>query len=485
MKKMILLLLVLCSIQQLNAQKFEVSYSPELMSDSFSGSVLLYLSKENPSPKDGFHIFERSPMFRVVVEDLQPGATLTFDDAALAYPVALSNIERGEYYVQALFDRKLKGQTINNGPGNLYSDPARFILDKNFDTVYTILCNQMVPEVTMKETDRMKELVVDSRLLSQFHDRPMQIAGAVQLPEGYDPKSKKKYPVVYSVFGFGANYKTHAGYPKYDIPMLGEEPAIVVYLDGRCLEGHSTYANSDINGPWGDALVKEFIPALEKKYQANGARFLFGHSSGGWTVMWLQTQYPETFAGAWSSAPDQVDFRNWQNINIYETKNLYYSPSGQPLSDVTIAGRIPVTSTKDMFRMEEILYRGEQMRSFDAVFGHRDEKGEIIRLVDLETGDINPEALPYFRRYDLSYQLRNNWDQYEKAIAGKILISVGEHDNFYLHKAVHLLDEEMQKLNADMQFAYYPGDHFTVFTEEYKQAGVAFLTECYAKWKEE
>jgi len=27
--------------------------------------------------------------------------------------------------------------------------------------------------------------------------------------------------------------------------------------------GHSVYANSDNNGPWGDALIKEFIPALE------------------------------------------------------------------------------------------------------------------------------------------------------------------------------------------------------------------------------
>jgi hypothetical protein len=35
----------------------------------------------------------------------------------------------------------------------------------------------------------------------------------------------------------------------------------------------------------GDALVKEFIPQLEKNFRCNGARFLRGHSSGGWTVI--------------------------------------------------------------------------------------------------------------------------------------------------------------------------------------------------------
>ena len=60
-----------------------------------------------------------------------------------------------------------------------------------------------------------------------------------------------------------------------------------LFLDGNCSWGHSTYANSDNNGPWGDAFVNEFLPALEKKYRCNGARFLAGHSSGGWSALWL------------------------------------------------------------------------------------------------------------------------------------------------------------------------------------------------------
>jgi predicted alpha/beta superfamily hydrolase len=35
----------------------------------------------------------------------------------------------------------------------------------------------------------------------------------------------------------------------------------------------------------GDALVKEFIPELEKQYRCDGARFVRGHSSGGWAAL--------------------------------------------------------------------------------------------------------------------------------------------------------------------------------------------------------
>jgi len=466
----------------LQAQTFEVSYESGLIKKDFTGSVILYLSKENKSPKDIFVGLEITPVFRVDVENLSSSDKVLFNDDAVSFPVELSNIERGEYYVQAVFDLDIGEANIGSSSGNLYSTPIRVNLDKDFDKVFTIQATKVIEGKTLNETEFVKELKVKSKLLSKFHGKDTYVTAAVILPNNYNEDTKATFPVVFSTSGFGGSYTYASSREKYE---LTGQSAIVIKLDGMCSEGHSTYANSDVNGPWGDALVKEFIPAFAKKYRTNNANFLYGHSSGGWTSLWLQINYPEVFSGAWASAPDQVDFRNYQNKNIYETENIFYDASGKLLADVTLAGRFPVISTKDFYLTENVIYRGSQMRSFDAVFGGYDDNGERIRLLKNPTGELNKAALPLWKRYDISLLLRENWDQYKDAVNGKIRISIGTGDNFHLHHAVRLLETEMKEFNADLEIEYYPGDHFTIFTEEYRQEGVDFLSKCYENWLEE
>jgi hypothetical protein len=116
------------------------------------------------------------------------------------------------------------------------------------------------------------------------------------------------------------------------------------------------------------------------------------------------------------------------------------------------------------------------------VFGGFDKDGKRIRLVKLPGGEINPAALPLWKRYDISNLLRQSWDQLKNDLNGKMRISVGEGDNFYLNHPVHLLETEMKKLGANIEFEYFAGDHFTVFTAEYQKKGLAFLEQCYETW---
>ena len=90
-------------------------------------------------------------------------------------------------------------------------------------------------------------------------------------------------------------------------------------LDPSCPRGHHVFADSANNGPVGKALIRELIPAFYKKFRgipSPKARFLAGHSSGGWSSLWLQVTYPGQFAGTWSTSPDPVDFRDFQRINL-------------------------------------------------------------------------------------------------------------------------------------------------------------------------
>jgi len=63
----------------------------------------------------GLEVF---PCFSIEVRDVKPGTSVVFDDRASAYPVKMSDIERGEYYVQAVWDRNLGGRAIATSPGN-------------------------------------------------------------------------------------------------------------------------------------------------------------------------------------------------------------------------------------------------------------------------------------------------------------------------------------------------------------------------------
>ena len=43
----------------------------------------------------------------------------------------------------------------------------------------------------------------------------------------------------------------------------------------------------------------------------------------------------------------------------------------------------------------------------------------------------------------------------------------------------------MKKLESTIEIDYYPGDHFTVFTKEYKEDGQQFLDTQYQEWQQE
>jgi len=464
------------------SQQIKANYTSSVFDKPFTGYVIAYMSKENKEPKDGSIGMERFPCFSVYVENIQPGQFITINDEAISFPTTLSNIERGDYYIQIIWDRNLGERSIAQSPGNLYNLSEKISITKDIKKVFNISATQMVPEPpAFIETKYVKELKVPSVLLSKFQGKALTIDAAVILPKEYYNEPKRKFPVLFNVSGYGGDYRRYSGdtLPGRSVDTI---PVIKVYLDGRCALGHSVYANSDNNGPWGDALVTEFIPSLEKNYRTNGAKLLMGHSSGGWTVLWLQTQYPKVFDGCWSSSPDPVDFRSFQKINLYEDHNMFYDKNGSQRLVATVAGFFPWATMKDIYQMEQVVFRGEQMHSFNAVFSKKGDNGLPESICNSTTGEIDSTVFSHWKNYDIALNLKNNWESLKHELDGKVRISVGNQDNFLLNYAVHLLDEQMKNLQSAFQFAYYTGDHFTVFSPEYMKDGNAFLKQKYLEW---
>jgi hypothetical protein len=484
MMKKINLFILLATLFFSNAfgQKIKASYSPDIFNEPFTGNVIVYLSKENKSPKDGAVGFDYFPCFSVSVKNIRPSQTITIDDTAISYPCPLSDIERGEYYIQIVWDRNLGGRSIANSPGNLFNSSERIQITKDRKAIFNIIASKVIPAPALfKETEFVKELKAPSLLLTNFWKRPMTVDGAVILPKEYYKKPETKFPVLFVISGYGGNYYRYSGDSIPSIP-VDTIPVIRVFLDGNCSSGHSVYANSDNNGPWGDALITEVIPLIEKKYRTNGARLLTGHSSGGWAVLWLQTQYPKVFDGCWSSSPDPVDFRNFQKVNLYEDKNMFYDKDSSLRLVATVAGFIPWATMKTIYQMENVVYRGEQIHSFDAVFSRKGADGMPQRICNNSTGEIDSAVASQWKKYDISLYLRNNWEQIKSDVDGKVRVSVGNGDNFLLNHAVTMLEKEMKKVNSSFTFAYYPGDHFTVGTPEYRKDGYQFLKQKYMEW---
>ncbi len=146
-----------------------MNYSPSICKESFSGNIILYLSKENKEPKDGDVGFETFPCYSSYVQNIEPGSYVTIADNAISYPVVLSDMERGEYFVQAVWDRNMEGRSIPVIPGNMYSKPQKVLINRNRQQVFLIQSDNLVPEPAFKEADFVKELKESPNFINIRH----------------------------------------------------------------------------------------------------------------------------------------------------------------------------------------------------------------------------------------------------------------------------------------------------------------------------
>ena len=72
----------------------------------------------------------------------------------------------------------------------------------------------------------------------------------------------------------------------------------------------TSYSVNSVNlGPYGDAILEELIPEIERRFRVIDepyARVLTGGSTGGWEALAMQIYYPDFFGGTFAYAPDPV-----------------------------------------------------------------------------------------------------------------------------------------------------------------------------------
>ncbi len=456
-----------------------VSFPESARREPLTGRVLLFLSTRSSGEPRRADYFRLPAAYALNVTNLYPGDLVTFLPdkfrayTALAYPDSMDRLPPGTYYAQAVIDLNDTRANFNDGAGNLHSGIVRCELSGAKGRAYELVTDQVEPETPPMDTDWVKLVEVRSRLLSEFHGREVKLRAAVVLPSTYHEKVGEKYPAVYLVPGFGGRHTAAWGWinssagrkwQKGEVPMQ----CLRVYLDPEVPLGHSVFANSANNGPMGDALVRELLPEIERRFRAipeSRARFVAGHSSGGWSSLWLQVAYSDVFGGCWSSAPDPVDFRAFQTINIYEDRNGHWTreglarPVGRNRTD-------PALTFARLDLWEYVTGPGGQLDSFNAVFSPKGSDGRPRRLMNALSGVIDREVAEYWKRYDLRRLLQENWSTLGPELKGKIHVLAAEQDTFYLDGAVELLRDFLKTTSYGGYVEVVPGDHGSMLTEE-------------------
>lgn len=127
------------------------------------------------------------------------------------------------------------------------------------------------------------------------------------LPSSYDRDKTRKFPILYYLHGLGENEQALTG-PLWDvIEELRQKRQIGEFLMVTPDGDRSFYINShDGRYRYEDFFLREFLPAIERKYRVAGTRAqrgIAGTSMGGYGALRFAFKYPHLFAAVTAEMP--------------------------------------------------------------------------------------------------------------------------------------------------------------------------------------
>lgn len=444
------------------------------------GRVLVYLIApdagvgERSRPADAPFYEDPQPLYGLDVDAGTDWANLRLTDAnAAGFPGPMATLPPGQYKAQAVLDGHRAFGSWRRESGNLYSDVVAFTVgtDGAWPAVELSLDRVVGPQ-RMPERAGVEFVEIRSELLSAFRGTDVMLRAGVVHPIGHEAGAA--YPALYIVPGFGGNHTMAGGVAARRRNVAPGTPehtlassVFTIVLDPDGPHGHTLFADSANNGPVGRALIEELIPALESKFNLIAkpeARLLNGHSSGGWSTLWLATEYPETFGASWSSAPDPVDFHAFQKINIYEDASMYFrtdaSGGREAIPSYTENGEVLMTIAQEI-GVENVIgprnTSGQQWHSWMAVFAPRGADGRPADLYDPASGDLDRAVAEAFRAFDITDRLRRDPGRFGPLFRDRIRLVVGDADSYDLHLAVIRLRDTLGKVWPQVTAEMTPG----------------------------
>ncbi len=459
--------------------RFEISFPASAHAGPITGRVFVMISR-TADREPRLQIGRTGvPFFGRDAQQLAPGQAAVIDETDLGTPVeCLQDIPAGDYYVQGfvnvysefkradgytvwMHDDQWEGQRWNISPGNLKSAVQRVHLDPKAGGVVKLSAAEEIPPIAVPpDTQYVKRFKFQSPMLTKFWGRAIYLGATVLLPKDYD-RETTHYPAhfIQGHFGLGApNGFDGVGKNAFSQAWLSDSypRMILVTFQHPTPYFDDSYAVNSVNvGPYGDAIMQELIPEVEKRYRIIRepyARTLSGGSTGGWESLALQILHPDFFGGTWSACPDPVTFTDVEGINVYQDKNAFYKEYDwrrEPtVNSRETDGRIRLTSEqRNHFELVNGTHgrSGEQIDIWSAVFGPLGSDGYFEPLFNKMTGEMNPAVAQYWKEhYDLLEYLKRNWTAVGPKIVDKIHVYTGTMDTYELNNSTQELEKWMK-----------------------------------------
>ena len=459
--------------------RFDVSFIPQAHEGPITGRVFVMVTRSvDKVPEPRLQIGRTGvPFFGRDVERLAPEQIVSIDSTDLGSPIdSIADIPAGDYFVQAMVvvytdfhradgrvvwmhDDQWEGQRWNRSPGNLYSAVQKVRIDPASNASIRLVADQTLPPIPLPpDTKYVKRIKFQSAMLTKFWGRPIYLGAVVLLPRDYD-RETISYPVNYVQGHFSTaapyNFDEANDFSKAWLSDGFPRMLAVTFQHPTPYFDDSYAVNSVNNGPYGDAIMQELIPEVEKRFRVIRepyARILSGGSTGGWEAAALQMFHPDFFGGAWSYCPDSVTFMDVEGVNIYEDENAFYKVYDwrkvPTANSRMVNGQLVMTSQqRNYFELANGTRgrSGEQIDIWSAVFGPVGKDGYFEPLFDKRTGVINKEVAAYWREhYDLLYYLQQNWSTVGPKLVDKLYFYTGDVDTYYLNNSTRELEKWMK-----------------------------------------
>lgn len=166
-----------------------------------------------------------------------------------------------------------------------------------------------------------------------------QVRFCAALPPSFDSDKTKHFPTIYYLHGLGENAQALLPLSSLidDLRQSGKIKDIVVITPDA---GASFYLNSrDGKVRYEDFFIREFVPAMEKRYRAistRSTRGIQGTSMGGYGALRFAFKYPQMFAAVAAEMPALYEKFPQRLIPYFEMSRrgaVEASPFGQPFDE--------------------------------------------------------------------------------------------------------------------------------------------------------
>jgi enterochelin esterase-like enzyme len=513
---------------------FDVSFGAAVRDHPADGRLFVIVSTNGSTePRFQIDIVDGTPFWGTDVSGMRPGHSVTVGTGpgVYGYPLrSLADLPAGRYDVQAFLNvyttfHRSDGSVVQlhmpcgdggffwDSPGNLYSSVQHLKLGPNAGTIDLRLSHRIAPSDPVppggtcqqgnpQDSQHVKHVKIKSTLLTAFWGRPTYLGANILLPEGYDPGSDMRYPVIYqqthfpfdNPFGFREDLGN--AFSRWWVGFAAPRVIVVNIRHENPYFDDSYAVNSANLGPYGDAITTELVPYIQahfKTVDSRWARVLTGDSTGGWEALAQQVFYPHLYSGTWSICPDPSSFQFLQAVNIYRDQNAYWQvhewvkaprPSAREVSGDTIW----TMAEENHWELAMGNHGRSQLGQWDiwqAVYGPQGADGYPAPIWDKQSGTIDPAVADGWKPMDLQLRLRDGWATLGPLLAGRLHLFIGDADTFFLNNSLEVLKGFLDQVRhprarAQVVFGHLQPHCWNPFTSQQLVAVVARFMQHHA-----